>query len=141
MQISQETSIHVAVGIVVDREGNILLCQRPPHKSYPLKWEFPGGKVEKGEDSVQALRRELREELGITVTEHAIVHRETNSYSDGRTYAVEYFRITAWEGEMVNNEFAALSWSPAAQLLDYDILEGNVAICTMLSQGREKNYE
>lgn len=133
MPISNDASIKVAVGILTDEAGNILLCQRPPHKSYPLKWEFPGGKVEQGEETVQALCRELREELGIDVTAHALLHSETNAYTDGRTYAVEYFRITAWKNAIENREFAALAWSPPSALLDFDILEGNVAVCTMLA--------
>lgn len=133
MPISNDASIKVAVGVLTDEAGNILLCRRPPHKSYPLKWEFPGGKVEPGEEAVQALYRELREELGIDVTAHSPLYSETNAYTDGRTYAVEYFRITAWKNAIENREFAALAWASPSALLDYDILEGNVAVCTMLA--------
>lgn len=134
MEISGKISINVAVGILVDGSGNILLCRRPPHKSYPLQWEFPGGKVEAGETTPDALRRELHEELGITIADCALLHRETNSYSDGKTYAVEYFRITAWQGAVANNEFAAIEWVPPTNLLDYEILEGNRTICEMLAK-------
>lgn len=135
-----QNSIKVAVGILVDDKGNVLLCRRPAHKSYPLKWEFPGGKVEPGEKLEDALRRELNEELGIDVIAPAAYHRETTAYSDGRTYQVDYFRITAWQGEIINKEFDAVEWAVPSCLFDYDILEGNRAICAMLQTDLDDFY-
>lgn len=130
-------TIQVAVGILFNDNNQVLLCQRPKHKSYPLKWEFPGGKVEQGEQPTEALQRELQEELGITVEESVLLHSEANAYSDGRTYQVDYFKVTAWTGAIENKEFASTEWTHASQLLEYDILEGNKNICTKLAKSEK----
>ena len=62
---ADQAMIHVVVGIVFNREGDVLIAQRPADKAYAGYWEFPGGKVEMNETSGRALVRELREELGI----------------------------------------------------------------------------
>ena len=59
--------VDVAVGVLFDRDGRFLLTTRPPGKAYAGHWEFPGGKVEPGETVEQALRRELQEEIGVTI--------------------------------------------------------------------------
>lgn len=125
--------IAVAVGLMFNKRGEVLLCQRPEEKSYPLKWEFPGGKVEEGETSIEGLRRELREELQVVSTDETLFHVETTSYSDGRTYRVEYFQIQSWEGNLRNVEFADIAWVLPKDFLNYDILEGNRAICKMIA--------
>ena len=134
----KDTSIiAVTVGLLWNKEKQVLLCQRPNHKSYPLKWEFPGGKVEPGESSVEALRRELEEELGIASTKETLFHTETTDYSDGRTYRVEYFTVTEWEGEIVNNDFADIAWVNPTQFSRYDILEGNLPLVNLLIRTNE----
>jgi len=126
--------VRVSVGILTDEGDRVLLCQRPEHKSYPLKWEFPGGKVEPGEDAVQALKRELLEELSIAVDGHELFYRESNRYSDGRTYDVEYFKVISWRGRIVNREFAGTAWVHPHELERFDILEGNVNVCARLAR-------
>lgn len=127
--------IKVAVGILFNGKDEVLMCQRPEHKSYPLKWEFPGGKVEENETSEQALRRELHEELGIMNASGTLLHSEANTYSDGKTYQVDYFSVTFWEGEIRNREFASTEWISPSHLLGYDILDGNRNICSLLAEG------
>lgn len=118
--------IDVAVAIFRGADSAVLLCQRPPGKSYPLKWEFPGGKVETGETAEEALRRELTEELSITAEIGRLFHEEIAHYPvDGKTYRVRYFFVDTWEGEIQNNVFATLRWVPTTELEKYDILEGN----------------
>jgi len=127
-------AIEVAVALIRRGDGTLLLCQRPPHKSYPLKWEFPGGKLEPGESWAEALVRELREELSIEATVGALFHEETTEYAeDARTYTVRYYLIEDWLGEPKNNIFADLRWVAPGQLLDYDILEGNYPACRLLA--------
>ncbi|TSE30237.1 CTP pyrophosphohydrolase [Tepidimonas thermarum] len=59
--------VDVAVGVLIDAAGRLLLTTRPPGKAYAGYWEFPGGKIEPGETLEQALRRELQEEIGVTI--------------------------------------------------------------------------
>ena len=130
--------VAVTVGLLWNQEKKVLLCQRPEHKSYPGKWEFPGGKVELGESSIESLRRELQEELGISSGNETLFHTETTSYSDGRNYCVEYFDIPTWQGRLDNKEFAQMAWVAPKQFQEYDILEGNKRICELLVE-REKS--
>ncbi|MCB0711622.1 MAG: NUDIX domain-containing protein [Ignavibacteriae bacterium] len=131
--MEEKEIIAVAVGLMFNNRGEVLLCQRPEEKSYPLKWEFPGGKVESGETSIEGLRRELREELEIVSSEEKLFHVETTSYSDGRTYRVEYFQIQSWEGHLRNIEFADIAWVHPKDFPNYDILEGNREVCQMIA--------
>ncbi len=128
--------VNVAVALL-RRGETVLICQRPPGKSYPLKWEFPGGKVEPGETFEEALVRELREELAIEATVGGLFHEETTRYSDNNTYAVRYYDVLEWRGELLNNDFHALDWAPTSKLPEYDILEGNRRICALLATGNE----
>lgn len=130
--MEKQRIIAVSVGLIFDAGGRVLMGRRPEHKSYPLQWEFPGGKVETGETSVEGLRRELREELGIISADERLHHTETTTYSDGRTYRVEYFAINAWEGTIRNREFAGIAWVHPADFGEYEILEGNRRICARL---------
>ncbi len=125
-------SIHVAVALV-RRQGRILLCQRAATAKYPLKWEFPGGKVEPGETAIQALERELHEELSIRATAGELFHRQTSEYSDHGIFAVDYFFVDRWEGEPRNNVFADLRWVDPEDILSFDILEGNRDISLRLA--------
>jgi 8-oxo-dGTP diphosphatase len=127
--------IRVAVGIIVDSDGNLLLCQRPSHKPYPLQWEFPGGKVEPGESLVEALRRELTEELSIHIVGADQIHEETTTYSTGETYRVAYFLVTSWDGELQYGEFADVTWTSPKQIGSFDVLEGNRTIAAKLERG------
>jgi len=116
--------IRVAVGIL-RRDGKILACQRKRGGRYELKWEFPGGKLEKGESIGDCLARELREELSIRI--HAIDRMEVQSaeYEDGGLYEVAYCGVTGFDGEPTNNVFEQVRWVTLEELRSLDILEGN----------------
>jgi len=121
----------VAVGILRD-DGKVLACQRRRKGVYPLKWEFPGGKVEAGESPADALRRELREELGIEATPGAEFHRQEWVYPDGvadpkkdGSFRVFYFLVKDYTGEPANHAFEEIRWVTLAELGALDILEGN----------------
>lgn len=123
--------IRVAVGIVL-RNGLVLACQRLRNARYPLKWEFPGGKIEQGERAADALIRELREELSIEVITHSAFHRQEWVYPDSETtnkssgaFHVTYFLVHSFTGEPVKNTFEQIQWVTPADLLTMDILEGN----------------
>jgi 8-oxo-dGTP diphosphatase len=114
----------VAVGIL-RKNGKILICQRKKGGRYELKWEFPGGKLEKGETIEQCLRRELREELTIEI--HTIEDIQTQSayYADGGMFNVAYCSISGIEGEPQNNVFEQIRWVTVDELENLDLLDGN----------------
>jgi 8-oxo-dGTP diphosphatase len=121
----------VAVGILrVD--GRVLACQRKRNAVYPLKWEFPGGKVEAGESPPQALRRELGEELGIDATPGVEIHRQEWVYAEGvanperdGSFRVFYYFVDRYTGEPANHAFEEIRWVTVAELDRLDMLEGN----------------
>jgi 8-oxo-dGTP diphosphatase len=129
--------IKVAVGIIV-REGvngaerSVLLCQRRKEAKYPLKWEFPGGKVEDGEEIGDCLARELREELGLTIGPPSLFHRQEAIYPDSGHYEVYYYLVGEIGGAMVNRVFHRVEWVEVRDLLSYDILEGNREVIGIL---------
>lgn len=102
-------AIDVAVGVVLRRNGSVLLGQRVAGKPYAGWWEFPGGKVEQGESIAQALARELHEELGLQVfASHPWVVREF-SYPHARV-RLHFHRVVAFEGEPQAREGQAFAW-------------------------------
>jgi 8-oxo-dGTP diphosphatase len=124
--------INVAVGLIIRNRTEILLCQRKPHLPYPLKWEFPGGKVMDGESMEDCLRRELMEELHITAEAGRVYHRGQFVYPDSGTFDVSYFLVPSFSGSIVNNVFEQVRWVPISHLPSYDILRGNADAVRML---------
>ena len=94
---------------VIERPGEFLLAQRPAGKPYPGYWEFPGGKIEPGEDARAALVRELREELGIEAREATPWITRVYAYTHA-TVRLHFFRVAAWEGEPRPLEDQAIRW-------------------------------
>jgi 8-oxo-dGTP diphosphatase len=113
----------VAVGIIF-RNGSILAGQRKRTSRYPLKWEFPGGKLEPGETPVQALVRELDEELGIHASPGPEFFRQEWDYGD-RSWRVYYFIVHDFTGEPENRTFEQIRWVTPLEMLTMDILDGN----------------
>jgi len=122
-----ETRVIVdVVAAVIERDGLILIGQRKPRGRHGLKWEFPGGKVELGEELREALERELREELGIEARIGVEMERYDFSYSAGHLTRLIFFHVTEFSGEPVNLDFAQITWVERSRLPDYDFLEGDV---------------
>jgi 8-oxo-dGTP diphosphatase len=121
------------VAAILEREGEILICQRKPDGAHPLKWEFPGGKVEAGELPEQALARELQEELAIRAVVGAEVARYEYSYPDRKPILLSFYRVPEFEGEPRNLAFHAMRWEPVERLSEYDFLEGDAEIIRILS--------
>ena len=101
-------------------------CQRKPGGKHPLKWEFPGGKVEPGESPRDAVVRELREELGIEAKVDREVERYDFAYAPGSITRLYFFQVTEFTGELQNLDFAQITWSKREALPDFDFLEGDV---------------
>lgn len=105
----ERVPVDVAVGVLIDRDGQFLLTSRPVGKVYAGYWEFPGGKLEKGETVEQALRRELHEELGITI---GAVHPwkiELMDYEHARV-RLHFCKVYDWSGEFEMREQQAMAW-------------------------------
>jgi 8-oxo-dGTP diphosphatase len=113
------------VAAVVEREGQILIGQRGPEQSHPLKWEFPGGKVEPGETPAQALARELQEELAIAGARGDEILRYVYEYPGKTPIALIFFRVTAYDGEVCNLIYSDMRWVSRSELADFDFLEGD----------------
>lgn len=128
------TTILVAAGVLASG-GNVLLCRRAEGARYALQWEFPGGKVEHGESPADALRRELSEELGITAQIGQLLWHEETAYPDGGVFAVSFFAVESWEGEIRNRVFDKVEWtSPEGLAERYEILQGNITFCGLLPE-------
>lgn len=134
----------VAVGIIV-RNGRVLACQRKRDTTSPLKWEFPGGKLENGESPESAVVRELREELGIDATVDHEFCRHECAYPDKDSggaveFRVFYYLVHSFGGIMTNHVFEEIRWVTPAELNGLDILEGNrKAVELLVSHGGEKH--
>ena len=113
------------VAAVIQREGEILIGQRTPQQSHPLKWEFPGGKVEPGESPEQALARELEEELGISGATGEVMTRYRFTYPAKDPIELIFIRVRHYSGEPQNLIFNDLRWQPKFQLAALDFVEGD----------------
>lgn len=99
----------VAVGILLRADDQFLLATRPADKVLSGHWEFPGGKLEPGEDALGALRRELLEELGITVLQAQFWRETVHSYPHARV-SLQFFLVTQWQGEPHPREGQTIAW-------------------------------
>src|SRR5208283_3496077 len=94
----------VVAGLIV-QEGKILVCQRTRHQTMPLKWGFPGGKIEDGEQPRDALHRELEEELGIDAQVGEEVSRIRHEYPNGAAVELRFFAVREYAGKLENRIF------------------------------------
>ena len=126
--------ITVVAGLIFDRQ-RLLVCQRHHDAAFPLKWEFPGGKVEAGESDIAALARELNEELDIRAGEMKLLHRHVHAYSDGPDVSLSFFHVIDYQGEIKNLVFEQIAWSEMADLVNFDFLDGDLPLVRMLAAG------
>ena len=104
-----EGIVDVAVGVLIDRHGRFLLTSRPAGKVYAGWWEFPGGKLERGESVAAALARELQEELGIEVLDVRPWNVTRMDYGHARV-RLHFCKVLAWRGEFEMREGQAMAW-------------------------------
>ena len=124
------TPIAVACALI-ERDGHLLMAQRPAHKHLGGKWEFPGGKIEPGETPEAALHRELREELGCTVELLRPLAPHTHAYAAVTVQLIPFVvRLLPDSPAPQTHEHAALLWVPAADLLALDLPEADLPIIT-----------
>jgi 8-oxo-dGTP diphosphatase len=105
----ERTPVDVAVGVLIDPQGRFLLTSRPAGKVYAGYWEFPGGKVEADESVEAALRRELHEELGITIGPALPWKTELMDYPHARV-RLHFCKVFAWSGEFEMREAQQMAW-------------------------------
>ncbi|MCH1493193.1 MAG: 8-oxo-dGTP diphosphatase MutT [Luminiphilus sp.] len=123
--------IHVAVGVIIDGRGRILIARRRDDLHQGGLWEFPGGKVENGESVTEALTRELQEELGIAVGETEPLLDVGHDYGD-RHVLLDVHRVLHWEGQPRGVEGQPLAWVLPSALDDFQFPEANVPIAERL---------
>lgn len=121
------SEVRVAVGVVRDGEGRILIALRPPHKHQGDLWEFPGGKIEPGESCEAALARELFEELGITVRRSIPLIGIPFHYPDKKVF-LDVREVVSFEGDPHGKEGQPLRWVPTLGLGDYTFPAANTPI-------------
>lgn len=117
---------------VITREGCILICQRRKGSWGEYKWEFPGGKVEDGEDPGESLRRELREELAIEPEIGPLLCRLEHRYPD-REVDLFVFHIPGYTGELRNKQFETIRWVQREELADFDFLDADRSVIEALT--------
>jgi 8-oxo-dGTP diphosphatase len=102
----------------------------------PLKWEFPGGKIEDGEQPRDAMRRELEEELGIVAEVGSEVARIVHEYPGGGSVELRFFEVRSYRGEIENRIFREIRWATRQELLGLDFLEADLGLVKDLAAGK-----
>jgi 8-oxo-dGTP diphosphatase len=130
---------YVVAGLILRGEHpqrEVLICQRSADKPMGLKWEFPGGKVEPGESSEQALARELDEELGIQARIGQEITAVRHNYRNGGSIHIQFFTIESFTGELRNVVFQDMQWSALERLPEYDFLAADQTLIRELAAGK-----
>jgi 8-oxo-dGTP diphosphatase len=125
--------VHVAVAVIMDAAQQILIAQRPQHAHQGGLWEFPGGKVEADEDVLSALRREIREELGIIIRQAQPLIKIRHDYTD-KSVLLDVWRVSSFEGVPQGMEGQPIKWVPLSQLNAQNFPAANNAIIYTLQQ-------
>ena len=133
----------VVVAAVIERtDRRLLIGQRRKIDSSPLKWEFPGGKVRQGEAPEAALARELREELGVTLTKCAELARVRHQYSTGaEELEIRFYAASIAETELLPTCFEQVAWVLPKELGNYEFLAANAVLVANLATGKIKPAE
>jgi 8-oxo-dGTP diphosphatase len=129
--------ICVVAGALFDRDGRVLIAERPAGKHMAGRWEFPGGKVASGESESMALGRELREELGVAVSACRPFMRLSHEYDD-RIVELSLWVVDAFNGEPAGLDGQALKWVAVGQLGYEDILEADAPFVEALQEAQRK---
>lgn len=123
----------VVAAALIDVDGRVLLAQRPTGRSMAGLWEFPGGKVAAGETPEEALIRELREELSITVKPRCLAPFAFASHAyDDFHLLMPLYLCRNWDGDVVPQEGQQVAWVRAARLGDFDMPPADVPLVSML---------
>jgi 8-oxo-dGTP diphosphatase len=131
-----DAPITTVTAAVIERDGRVLICRRRLDQDHPGKWEFPGGKLEPGEEPAESLRRELREELSVEATIGPEITRYEYRYVGRKPIRLIFFRVVEFHGEPDYRQFHEVEWTRRSELPQYDFLEGDIEFVNELAAGR-----
>lgn len=128
---------------VIERsDRRLLICQRRRTDTSPLKWEFPGGKVESGESPETALTRELREELAVTLSQCVEIGRTRHKYATtSEELEIRFYAASIAENDLSPKAFEQIAWVLPKELGNYDFLAANAELIARLATGKIKPRE
>ena len=124
------------VAALILRDNEILCCQRTEHQALPLKWEFPGGKIEAGETPSQALERELEEELGIIAQVGREITQVLHTYQNGNSVNLHFYLVERYDKELQNRIFRDVRWVQRTELTALDFLDADKELVQQLAAGK-----
>jgi 8-oxo-dGTP diphosphatase len=135
--------MRTVVAAVIERtDRRLLIGQRRRTDTSPLKWEFPGGKVEEGETPEAALTRELKEELGATLRKSVPIGRVVHKYAETpEELEILFFAAEIAEADLIPRPFEKIAWVLPKELGNYDFLAANASLVAQLATGRIKPAE
>jgi 8-oxo-dGTP diphosphatase len=129
-------SVRHVVAALILRDGKILICQRSKSQPMALKWEFPGGKIEPGEQPEEALKRELMEELGINAEIGRKVADVHHIYRRGNSVALQFFVVENFQNPLENRIFNQFKWANPVDLPRYDFLDADKGLVQDIAAGK-----
>ena len=132
MENQAHKKVHVVAGLI-SQGGQVLICQRRADGPFPLKWEFPGGKVELVEEPYAALRRELKEELDIEIAGAEEISSYNHVYPGVVEVQLRFFSVVDFRGQIANLNFAQIAWVNFGELGQFDFLDGDLALVSKLA--------
>ena len=134
--VVSEKRLHVVVGILQDAEGRVLIQKRRAGTPKPGKWEFPGGKLERGEQPWDGLTRELSEELGIEVITADPLTKVTHDY-DHANVRLDTYLVSQFDGEPAGMEGQRIAWTTIEKIGAFDVLEAVWPIVLAIKESRQ----
>lgn len=128
-------TIIVTAAVIVE-DGKVLLAQRKKGSNHELKWEFPGGKLEEGEDPEDCIIREIKEELNMNIEVRDIFKVVMHRYSERNIMLLAYL-CSQTGGDPVPLECRDISWAPVERLMEFDLLAADVPIAAKLQEAHK----
>lgn len=132
--LAERAVVDVAVGVLLQADGQFLLTSRPEGKVYAGYWEFPGGKLELGETVEQALRRELHEELGIVIGQAQVWKTQLVDYPHALV-RLHFCKVWDWQGQLQMREAQSHAWQTLPVAVQ-PVLPGTLPVLDWLAQER-----
>jgi 8-oxo-dGTP diphosphatase len=133
--LTETLRLKQVVAAIMVRGDCVLICQRTEEQAFALQWEFPGGKVEAGEELAAALARELEEELGIRAAIGPEIATVQHQYAEGLAVELHFFLVREFSGEIENRIFRQVRWEARAALDAESFLEADRAVVRQLRSG------